>query len=371
MMIRLSIEALKNCRLIAICFLAVFSANLTLPTKKALKFLASSFVTDSRGVFLKNSESRLDMDNFPSVERNKDLDHENGLYLGAVLTYEEAGKGDVEIFLLDSSDYKDAPPWSEVADIGFYGVIGSISFKDEVDLVSQASYFKEFAQSSSPQFRFLASHYPKDHLDRVTFAKPGQVPFDVTNHLWSITEGVFSVPTFSKTLNQNLKQLLTPQGGNYWVSAHTHAKTLPRPQRYVVGGLIGEEYFEALNIGSTTDYRAHGAIVERYQRGRNYRLDKYIGFREIPLFDYEPIILTAIPKAIGDIGRQYADYKTFRSLAPTLDEWTKETQSVSLLDIPASLIGAFNQRLPRKTCEISLMNLSAVQEVTETMLSRI
>ena len=64
------------------------------------------------------------MDNFPSVERNKALDHENGLYLGAVLTYEEAGKGDVEIFLLDSSDYKDAPPWSEVADIGFYGVTG-------------------------------------------------------------------------------------------------------------------------------------------------------------------------------------------------------------------------------------------------------
>lgn len=282
-------------------------------------------------------------DNLMFVEQNKDLDHDTGLYLGGILTYAEAGKDRVEIFLLDSSDYKDAPNWSEVASMGFYGVIGSISFKDEAGFVSQAGYFKEFARSSSPPFRFLASHYPKDHLDRITFAKPGQVPFNITNHLWDVTEGVLSAPTFSKTLNQNLKQLLTHQGGNYWLSAHTHVKKMPRPERFVVGGLMRDAYFDALNIGSTTDYRAHGAIVERYQPGRNNRLDKFIGFREIPLFDCGPITLTGIPKAIRDYGRQHADDKTFQPLVPTLDEWVEEIQNTDLLDIPALLLGTFKQ----------------------------
>jgi predicted MPP superfamily phosphohydrolase len=68
-------------------------------------------------------------DNKDAVKKNKNLDHQTGLYLSGILTCKEEGKSDVEIYLLDSSDYKDAPDWSAAANIGFYGVIGSVSFK--------------------------------------------------------------------------------------------------------------------------------------------------------------------------------------------------------------------------------------------------
>jgi hypothetical protein len=120
------------------------------------------------------------IDNYDTVERNKELDHNKGLYLSGLLSYSEEGKNSVEILLLDTSDYKDAPDWSSIIKWGFYGAIGSLSFKDEPGVLSQISYFKNIVKSSSPDFRFLASHYPKDHLDRITLSKPGDVPLDVT-----------------------------------------------------------------------------------------------------------------------------------------------------------------------------------------------
>ncbi len=283
-------------------------------------------------------------DNFPDLEQNKNLDHDTGLYLSGILTYTETGKASVEIFLLDSSDYKDAPDWSQVANLGFYGIIGSVSFKDEPGFVSQISYLKKFAQSSSPDFRVLASHYPKDHLDRITFAKPDEVPLNVTNLAWNVTEGVFNIPTFSKTLNQNLEKLLISEGKNYWVSGHTHVPTMPHPEKFIVGGLVGEKYFRAINIGSTTDYRAHVAILEYCQQHRNNRLDNFIGYREIPLFDCDKALLVAIPEEIGAFGRQHADDPTFRSLMLTEDEWIKEQQAGNWLDMGTSLLDGFKKK---------------------------
>ncbi|OHB82204.1 MAG: hypothetical protein A2Z38_09555 [Planctomycetes bacterium RBG_19FT_COMBO_48_8] len=176
------------------------------------------------------------IDNYEAVERNKELDHNTGLYLSGLLSYSEEGNNSVEVFLLDTSDYKDAPDWSSLAKWGFYGVIGSLSFKDEPGVLSQISYFKNVASSSSPDFRFLASHYPKDHLDRITFAMPGDVPFDVTNVAWEVVEGAFCFPTFSETLNQNLEKLLSHKKKNYWLSGHTHVPTTPQPSKIVVGG---------------------------------------------------------------------------------------------------------------------------------------
>lgn len=279
------------------------------------------------------------VDNAETLERNKNLDHETGLYLSGEVTYREGNQGTVDIFLMDSSDYKDAPDWSEAAGLGFYGVIGSVSFKDEPGFVSQTGYLKQFAQPPDPDFRILASHYPKDHLDRITLAKPGQVPLNITNLAWGITESAFSIPTFSKTLNQNLEPLLSSSGGNYWVSGHTHVPTMPRPERFIVGGLMAEKYFNAINVGSTTDYRAHVAIVERYERGENQRLDNFIGYREIPLFDCDRALLVSIPEAIGLYGRQYADDPLFKPLLPSLDEWVKEEQSSGLMELPSSLLG--------------------------------
>jgi 3',5'-cyclic AMP phosphodiesterase CpdA len=274
------------------------------------------------------------IDNRDSVERNKELDHNKGLYLGGILSYWEEGKNSVEIFLLDTSDYKDAPDWSSIVKWGFYGAIGSLSFKDEPDVVSQTSYFKNVAKSSLPDFRFLASHYPKDHLDRITLSKPSDFPLDVTNVAWEVTEGAFSFATFSKSLNRNLEDLLLKKKRNYWLSGHTHVPATLRPSKIVVGGLpiLDEKYFHGINTGSTTDYRAHVVIVESYERQKNNRIDKFVGYREIPLFDYKEEFLAAILKAIGEYGRDHYSDQDFQNVVKPMDEWTREEKSVDLVD---------------------------------------
>jgi hypothetical protein len=278
------------------------------------------------------------IDNIDAVERNKELEHDTGLYLSGLLSYSQEGKNSVEIFLLDTSDYKDAPDWSSLADWGFYGVIGSLSFKDEPGVLSQTSYFKNVAGSSSHDFRFLASHYPKDHLDRITFAKPGEVPLDVTNIAWEITEGAFSFPTFSERLNQNLEELLSHNKRNYWLSGHTHAPTVPKPSKMVVGGLLGDKYYSAVNTGSTTDYRAHVVIVERYEQRKNNRIDNFVGYREIALFDYSEIFMVKILKAIGEYGREHNSDPNFQHLITPINKWLKEEQSVDLIDATFSTL---------------------------------
>lgn len=293
------------------------------------------------------------------LEQNKNLDHRTGLYLSGAVLYREEGKEPVDIFLLDSSDYKDCPDWSAVIKLGFYGIIGSVSFKDEPGYVSQTSYLKTIAQSSSPKFRFMASHYPKDHLDRITFAKPGQVPLNVTNLAWGITESAFNIPTFAKTLNQNLEPLLIPDERNYWLSGHTHVSRMLRPERYIIGGLTAEKYFRAINVGSTTDYRAHVAIVESYEQNRNNRLDNFVGYREIPLFNGNPDLLTSIPEAIEEYGRQHAGDAEFQSLIPTPEAWTKKAKSVGLLDIPGALLSGLQKAGPKSRIDPYWMDVGA------------
>jgi hypothetical protein len=277
-------------------------------------------------------------DNYEMVERNKESDHNSGLYLSGLLSYAQEGKNSVEIFLLDTSDYKDAPDWSSIADWGFYGVIGSLSYKDEPGVLSQTSYFKKVAGSSSPDFRFLASHYPKDHLDRITLTKPGEVPLDVTNIAWEITEGAFTFPTFSERLNQNLEELLSYKKRNYWLSGHTHVHTVPKPSRMVVGGLLGDKYYDAINTGSTTDYRPHVVIVERYERRKNKRIDNFIGYRELPLFNYREDFVVKILKAIGQYGHEHHSDPNFQYLIAPLNEWIKEEQSIDLIGASISTL---------------------------------
>lgn len=284
-------------------------------------------------------------DNIEAVERNKDRDHLTGLFLCGYLKYTEPGQPAVDMLLMDTSDYKDAPDWSEVMSIGFYGVIGSVSFKDETGWVSQTSTLHHLTGSTNPPFRFLVSHYPKDHLDRITFAKPGEVPLNITNLAWSITEQAFSLPTFSKTLNQNLQPLLTSGKGNYWLCGHTHVGRIPRPERFILGGLTGEKYVTSLNVGSTTDYRAHAAIVEAYQPERNSKLDKSIGYREIPLFDCDGTLLAGVTEAIEVYGREHADDPVFKPILPSLNTWIEELQkSGGLMDLPNSLFAGLQKK---------------------------
>jgi hypothetical protein len=107
-----------------------------------------------------------------------------------------------------------------------------------------------------------------------------------------------------------------------------------RPSKIVVGGLLilGEKYFNGINTGSTTDYRAHVVIVESYERQKNNRIDKFAGYREIPLFDYREDILAAILKAIGEYGREHYSDQDFQNVLKPMDEWMKEEKSVDLID---------------------------------------
>lgn len=278
------------------------------------------------------------IDNFAMVERNKHLDHRTGLYLSGRIRYSEYGKDSVEIFLVDSSDYKDAPDWSRLAKFGFYGSVGSVSYKDEPDgnTLSQLSYLKGLAGSSAPDFRFMASHYPKDHLDRITFAKPGQVPLNVTNMTWDVVEGTFNFPLITETLNESLEDLLAPSRRNYWLSAHTHVPTMPHPEKINVGGILGDISYDAINVGSTTDYRAHVAIVEQFVSYNNDRIDGVVGFREIPLFDCNEDLLETIPKAIAEYGRQYHSDPSFQCF---MQDMIGGTDARDWMDIGASILG--------------------------------
>jgi len=285
-------------------------------------------------------------DNIESLEKNKNLDHRTGLYLAGIVTHKEDGKPDTDILLIDSSDYKDSPIWATAANIGFYGVIGSVSFKDEPSYQSQIGYLKNFARTPFTKYRIMASHYPKDYFDRITFSKPGQVPLNLTNIMWSATETAFSVPTFSKTLNQNLEQLLAKNGKNYWVSAHSHVPKIPAPQRFILGGLTGDKYFTGLNIGSTTDYRASAAIIERYRPGANSRFDNLVGYREITIFEPNIILFKSMVEAICDYGRQHSSDPNFQPFIPTLNEWLKVNNklSIDVMNIGSSMLKGSNEK---------------------------
>jgi predicted phosphodiesterase len=277
-------------------------------------------------------------DNFEAVERNRELDHDTGLYLCGRLTYTPAGSAPVDILLLDSSDYQDAPDWSEAADWGFYGVIGAVSFKDEPGRVSQLGRLEEMAGSDPPAYRLLASHYPKDHLDRITFAKPGEVPLNLTTVMWDVTDAVVSIPTFTETLNQNLDRLIVPGKHNYWVSGHTHVPSMPKAERFSVGGMLGERYFRGVNVGSTTDYRAHVAIVERFVERRNTKIDGAIGTREIPLYQGDEALLMDLARAIGAYGRAHADDLMYLPMVERKDRWKKKLRGADPLYI-GTLLG--------------------------------
>jgi hypothetical protein len=239
--------------------------------------------------------------------QDPNLGHRDGLYLVGHLEYVVPGQDSVDIFLVDSSDYKD----SRKPEMGglkhfvrteqYYGTKGSISFKDEPDknTVSQITYIEGLASSSRPAIRFMASHYPPDHLDRIRLADPED---DLLVGAEAIGHAIWEVPLSPLGLStpppeDHLKRGLSKGGKNYWLSGHTHVKKMTRsPQKLDCGGIFGffsEGSFGCINVGSTTDYRAHVAVVEAFDKKKPgmVKVDRNVGYREIPLFD---------PKRPGD-----------------------------------------------------------------------
>jgi hypothetical protein len=237
------------------------------------------------------------------------LDHTSGLYLAGYLTYPKDSDPTVELFLADTSDYADArfkpevriwDPFVPAWDI--YGMQGSISFNDGTtetgqERVSQMTYLREQASATPAEFRFIASHYHPDNLDR----KRGDVPESWRSELISALHGTWEMVCTlflgHKYANQQLKQWLS-DGRDYWLSGHTHRPTMMRPAqgKVHVGGvleLLTDASFRSVNVGSTTDYRAHIGMIEpfRAQDAKNddhvKKVDDYVQLREIPLFDGE------------------------------------------------------------------------------------
>jgi len=235
-------------------------------------------------------------------------DHTTGLYLAGCLTYPKHGEPTVEVFLADTSDYADTrfkpeikiwdpfiPGWD------IYGMQGSISSDDGVteagqETVSQMTYLREQASETPPEFRFIASHYHPDNLDRKRSDIPEGWRFELVNLLHGMGETVCTLCFRHRYTNQQLKHLLSDGGGNYWLSGHTHRTTMMHPNqgKVHVGGileLLTNASFRSVNVGSTTDYRAHIGIIEpfRKQEADNddhvKKVDDYVQFREIPLFD--------------------------------------------------------------------------------------
>lgn len=268
-------------------------------------------------------------DNGDALDPN--LDHNSGLYLAGRLVYPKEGDKTVEILLADTSDYIDTSIKPELTILDpfipqwdFYGMQGSVSSRDHEDAdggkeLSQITYLRDASAGPPPDFRFVASHYPPDNLDRKRNDIPTSWHFEIVNVLHGIWETVETTLFRSRYANQVIQQWRIPGRANYWLSGHTHRTTMMHPGQGVVhaGGIwalaMGPS-FHNVNIGSTTDYRAHIAVVEPFSReqargnGHVRRIDRHVQFREIPLFDPEEPrdreLLERVLGAIDEYGRQ-------------------------------------------------------------------
>ena len=287
------------------------------------------------------------IDNRDSLDES--LDHRTGLYLAGHLVYSEGNGGDdVEIFLADTSDYQNIPVKPEVYKLGVYGWVGSISSKDKSDekRLSQIDcYFEREWALPSPDFRFIASHYHPDNLDRKRFVN--EVPEDVVFELENFVHGVYETvkSLFGHRFStQYLNRWLSRRGNNYWLSGHTHRETMSSPHqgKVHVGGILEiltDASFRSVNIGSTTDYRAHVVIVEEYVRGKNTRVDKHVGYREIPVFDYNERLLGDMFAGISEFGGEKRRDQNFQNYDPNF----RELEDMNEKEFGVSIIGLNKQ----------------------------
>jgi hypothetical protein len=287
-------------------------------------------------------------DNCDSLDNR--LNHKTGLYLAGHLVYSEGNGGDeVEIFLADTSDYQNIPVKPEVYKLGVYGWVGSISSEDKSDAnrLSQIdSYFERDWALQSPDFRFVASHYHPDILDRKRFVNevPEDVIFELENFVHGVYERADNLFLGARYSNLYLNRWLSGSGNNYWLSGHTHRERMSSPPqgKVHVGGILEiltDASFRSVNIGSTTDYRAHVVILEKYVKGKNKRVDKHVGFREIPVFDFNERLLKDMFAGICEFGGEKRRDQSFQNYDPNFHE----LEDMSEKEFGVSIIGLNKQ----------------------------
>ena len=194
--------------------------------------------------------------NYPIIKQKKGFDNGNDNFnqIG-YLSNKSTSKNEVEILLLDTSDYRDVTVRAElpvvikdslfgleeISNGGFWGLKGSMTFDDE-NKISQLTKLKKQISPTS-NYRLMVSHHSPKALNM----------FMPWNSIFSLSE-----------LKYALGDLLS-KGENIWISGHTHTQQ-PEIETYDVGRWFSESSgeFQGINIGSTTDFKPHAVILEKY-----------------------------------------------------------------------------------------------------------
>ncbi len=190
--------------------------------------------TGSEGDIFSNYQSNIDsltskeLDELCGKKEHKQ--HYSECFYVAGLDYSLKGING-KLMLMDTSDYKDINIVPELFTLGFAGVRGALSWKG----ASQSAWAKNYLKGHLGP-RVFAAHYPRADLNWIGrwSGKPSMI--------------------FSKEASVNL-----------WLSAHTHTKQLDPDVRQLATFKTGEKddhiIHNEFNVGSTTDFRPHVAII--------------------------------------------------------------------------------------------------------------
>lgn len=175
---------------------------------------------------------------------------------------------DLEIFLTDSSNYGERATWRALG-WEFSGIFGTICCAD--DAGGQWQWFNRIRDNRiKPKWSIFASHYPPDKL--LMFQRPAghggnrnaarktNQKIDIHNNRVAPFFDIFEGPRPQKLL---------------WLSGHTHTPAFSHGRSATVakysyvdirgGSALPRKKatieFTGFNVGSTTDYRQHTAVV--------------------------------------------------------------------------------------------------------------
>ncbi|WP_119719201.1 metallophosphoesterase family protein [Cognatilysobacter tabacisoli] len=187
---------------------------------------------DARFVRYADSLDHVNATDGAGCKAGEALQQEQACYYAAVIEW-NAGGHPTQLVLADTSDYTDVvrQPRIDGVDIAeFAGARGSMGW----EAGGQNAWIEKALGPSPARTRVIASHYPTADLSwtRYYSGRPGD--------------------------------LMLSDGHNLWLSGHTHD---PDPDSYVMPGSFedtgpGEEVmYDEINVGSTTDHRAHAALV--------------------------------------------------------------------------------------------------------------
>lgn len=207
-------------------------------TKRKLSKLFSDYNLESSKIVNANSDFRISsfidvmIDNDSDVPLNCESIGEedqqiSGCYYAGLVEL-SSNNSNVKLLLVDTSDYSDVKVLPKLSEyFAFFGLRGSVSWN-----YGQTDWFEKHLNDSD-SIRIISSHYPVTNLGwtRLYVSRPGD--------------------------------LMTKNGYNLWLSAHTHAPFLNKDGEAINYGSSSEGYktVQHLNVGSTTDFKPHAAIV--------------------------------------------------------------------------------------------------------------